>query len=95
MGGPVVTCGDWGSTRLMQRILDEQGYIVLGHDVEMVVGGVWHGHGPIFGLELEDQPQLGVIGVATKDDLTRQVRRYYPPVGAISIWNYYYKVTAE
>ena len=79
----------------MQRMLDEQKYVVIGSSRPCTRGEV------LYELEGPDHEPLGVTTVvldtATREDMAAQIARYryeeIPQYGRG--WPYYYKVIAE
>lgn len=90
----------WGTVRLAQKILDAQGYLVLGHNCDQgPPGSQFHDcYGVIFGIPSCELGPLMIVDFATSEDLAEQVYRFYPEQvdswGPVS-YKYYYKVKAE
>ena len=84
--------------QICQRMLDEQGYIVLCGNVARkageVIEKVWHDYDTD-----EDciHAKFGVIGPATREEFIRQVQHYYGefPKGIMDDRCYFCKVAAE
>ncbi len=97
---PQLESAPWGTVRFAQKVLDEQGYIVLGHNTEQgPVGSEFQqsGKGSVFGLGPSDLGRLMIIGSAAAVDLENQASRFYPEecYGGLAAYKFYYKVTAE
>ncbi len=81
-------------TQVLQRILDEQGYIVVGWHAPAVKGQIFER------VLLNDESVFApvvVIGEAEGHELVAQERRYTPNENAtgVSTWEYHFKVAAE
>lgn len=81
---------------LAQRILDEQGFIVIAANVMPAMGAVVHG---AFALGEYLDSDLVVIGPATCADFASQLGRYFaeaPGLDELSVsFSVFYKVVAE
>ncbi len=86
-------------TQVLQRMLDEQGYIVVGWHSPAVKGQVFdelrvydkspEGPGNVAALTV-------VIGTAEASELVAQARKYYPHKASdFSVWPHHFKVAAE
>ncbi len=84
---------------ILQQILEEQGYIVVGYDTDVPNGCVLDAFQNPASLENEELKTV-VISRATGPDLVAQQRKYLShimelPDDVVSDWLYHYKVIAE
>lgn len=96
----MIDSAPWGTVRLAQKILDAQGYLVLGHYRDQgPPGGQFNAiSSVIFGIPSRELGPLMIVDFATAEDLAKQVYRFYPEhvdSSGPASYKYYYKVKAE
>ena len=84
-------------TQLLQKILDEQGYIIAGHVRKVKIGHVFKGAvaPSCDGGQIWLNHRSVVIGGATAQEFREQQRKYRPSDTCGRPWPYHYKVVAE
>ncbi len=81
-------------TEILQRILDDQGYIVVGWHKPAVKGQVFD---LLDFIDTRLSIKVAVVGEAEGSELVAQERKYYPHDRALGISShkYHFKVAAE
>ena len=84
-------------TQLLQKILDEQHFIVAGFDCEVDIGHVFENAivPSCDGREVWVTMRSVVIGEATVQEFREQQQRYRPHIRPRPPWRYHYKIVAE